>query len=152
MLYGINTILTGALLQVLSDMGHSDEIVIADGNFPATSKAIKRPPIWVPTPDTMDVVRAILGVLPLDEKVIPAYYIVEDTDDNPMEHHEEFQKAVKAAMKSHEWNPKFGGEFFGKLHCTPFYERTRNAYAVVATTDKRYYACYILRKGVLPEK
>ena len=68
MLKGINPILTGDLLKVLRDMGHGNEIVIADGNYAATADSVNRPPIWITSTDVIEVITAILEVLPIDNR------------------------------------------------------------------------------------
>ena len=145
MLKGINPILTGDLLKALSDMGHGDEIVIADGNFAATGDSRRQPPIWVPSAETDEVLGAILEVFPIEDGESTVQYIVETYDyaDPPPR-----QATVPA--------PLFGLAGLKLVQIEPlsrteFHERAREAYAIVATTDPRHYFCYILRKGALPD-
>lgn len=141
MLKGINPILTGDLLKVLSDMGHGDMIVIADGNYSATADAIRRPPIWLPGFPTLEIVEAILTVFPLEEDT-PGYAIGIREGMHPV--HDDFESVLQG-------DPE--GEELGVELLTPkeFHDFARNAYAVVATTDPTHFACFALTKGVLPE-
>jgi L-fucose mutarotase len=155
MLIGINPILTGDLLKALSDMGHGDEIAIVDGNFAAASHAMHRPPIWVPTNDTIAVVKAILEVMPLarDCEFPPPIAFIgkvsmaagEDITYLERPVHGEFMRTVSGSGQDTTLGQ------FGKVSVRDFRERVREAYAVVMTTDPRHYACFILRKGVLPD-
>lgn len=145
MLKGINPILTGDLLKVLSDMGHGDEIVIADGNFASTGDSRRQPPIWVPSNDTVEVLDAILEVFPVEHEEDAIQYIVETYDD-----------AEPPPRQATIPAPFFGRADLRAVHVSPlsrreFHERAREAYAIVATTDPRHYFCYILRKGALPD-
>lgn len=144
MLKGINPILTGDLLKVLSDMGHGDEIVIADGNYPAMAHSFRRPPILVPSSDTVEVLDAILDVLPVDDRPNSVGYIVEAP------HGRERPRQATIPV------PSFAkaGLNVGHVGAVPrgeFYARAKRAYAIVATMDPRHYFCYVLRKGALPD-
>lgn len=148
MLKGINPILSGDLLKALSDMGHGDAIAICDGNFPSHSHATRQPPLQVAETDTVEVVKAILTVLPLDEGSNAFGHIgpmmAETHDKHSLASiRDSFTVAVVAAT-----NPKSVG--FNIIPRLEFYHQARSAYAVVATTDPRHYACFMLRKGVLP--
>ena len=145
MLKGINPILTGDLLKALSDMGHGDEIVIADGNFAATGDSRRQPPIWVPCSDTVEVLGAILEVFPVEDGEGAVRYIVETYDD-----------AEPPPRQATIPAPFFGRADLKLVQVEPlsrreFHEHAREAYAIVATTDSRHYFCYILQKGALPD-
>lgn len=79
MLKGINKLLTGDLLKILCDMGHGDELVIADANFPAEALASRL--IRLPGIDGVSVVCSILSVFPLDTYSTPAF-IMELTESD----------------------------------------------------------------------
>jgi L-fucose mutarotase len=142
MLRGISPILTGDLLKVLSDMGHGDEIVIADGNYSATADATQRSPIWVPCADTITVVAAVLNHFPLDGSFGSARYITETQGDPSSTAAQAFAALVDADDTS---------SLIKAVPRREFHIQAKKAYAIVATVDPRHYACFILRKGALPE-
>ncbi len=143
MLRGIDPILSPDLLGILRAMGHGDEIVIADANFPAESTATRL--VRLDGLDAPRVVQAILGVMPLDSFVAdPALSMaaVGESDTVPPVV-ALFQQAIDEVAD----NP---------VPITPlerfaFYERARAAFAIVQTGERRHYGNLILKKGVLPE-
>jgi L-fucose mutarotase len=140
MLKGIDPLLGPELLRVLRAMGHGDEIVVADANFPATS--IHRRVIRADGVDAPRMVAAIVSVLPLDDFVPAAAFrmaVVEDSNAVPTitEH---FTKALGGVGY---YNPIEAIERF------KFYERAKAAFAVVATGETRLYGNLILKKGVI---
>jgi L-fucose mutarotase len=147
MLWGIDPLLTADLLYALRQMGHGDEIVIVDTNFPADSTAmttVMGEPIRIAGVNAARVAEAILSVMPLDTFVPdPAcrMEIVGDPDAVPPVQRE-VQQAVDAAASKHV--PLIGIERFA------FYERAKNAFAIVQTGERRFYGCFIFKKGVVP--
>lgn len=138
MLKSINPLLTGDLLAILSDMGHGDEIVITDANFPAASMG--RRLIRLPGLSATDVLRAVLSVLPLDEFVDRPAAAMDAPGQRPAIY-PEFESALKeAAGRAIVLEP---------VERFAFYERAKAAYAVIATGERRLYANIILKKGVL---
>lgn len=141
MLKGINPILTGDLLKVLSDMGHDDTIVVTDGNYAAWADATRRPPVQLYGYGTLEIVRAILEVMPIgDYAPHPggAAHIAEvGRGDTQLPHWQEFQECVGSAAEVRA------------IGRTRFHDFAREAYAIIATNDPTLYACYILRKGVV---
>lgn len=137
MLKGIDKILTGDLLKVLCDMGHGDELVIADANFPAETCAQRL--IRLPGIDGVRAARAILSVFPLDTYSSPAF-VMDLTDGDKAK-----------GMKEPEIWPEYEKltDGFEKLERFEFYERTKRAYAVIATGEERQYGNLILVKGVV---
>ena len=140
MLLNIHPLLVPDLLFALAQMGHGDEIVIADANFPATTVA--RRLIRVDGAGTLAVLEAIGTVFPLDTFVeSPAVCMksVATPDEWPA-----MATALKATVNKH-----FTGEFkVTLLERAAFYERARGAFAVVATGEQRSYGNIILTKGV----
>lgn len=141
MLKNISSLLSPELLKILMEMGHGDELVIADGNFPAASIAqrlIRADGHGVP-----ELLEAILKLFPLDiysEKPVALMQIVPgDTVETPI--WDEYDKILKASGE------KFDG--FENVERFAFYERAKNAYAVVATGESALYANVILKKGVV---
>lgn len=138
MLKGIPNLLSPELLKILMEMGHGDELVISDGNFPAASMAQRL--VRLDGHGACAVLDAILQLLPLDTYAPPVYLMNKvpgDTVETPI--WEEYQK-ITAPHTSAE--PVFLERF-------DFYERAKQAYAVVYTSETALYANIILKKGVL---
>lgn len=138
MLKTLNPLLSGDLLAILADMGHGDEIVITDANFPADSMAQRL--VRLPGISATDALKAVLSLLPLDDFVdYPAAAMDAPGETPPI--YPEFE----AALADAEGRPLT----LEPVERFAFYERTRNAYAVIATGERRLYANIILKKGVL---
>ena len=140
MLKGIPSILSPELLKVLMEMGHGDEIVISDGNFPAASMAQRL--IRCDGHGVPEILDAILGLFPLDTYVDHPVALMEVVAGDPKPAiWDEFQSIVK----------KHGGklEDFENIERFAFYERSKRAYAIVATGETALYANIILKKGVV---
>lgn len=138
MLKSINPLLTGDLLAILSDMGHGDEIVISDANFPAAS--IGRRLIRLPGLSATDVLAAVLSVLPLDDFVDHPAAAMDAPGERPAIY-PEFEAAIKKAEgRAIALDP---------VERFAFYDRAKSAYAVIATGERRLYANIILKKGVI---
>jgi L-fucose mutarotase len=146
MLKGIDPLLNAEVLGVLRAMGHGDDLVIADSNFPARSIARKTAHGRLLRIDASAarVARAVLSLYPLDGFVDDAaarMEVVGDPDAVP-----EVQREVQAEIDAAEgraW-PMIGIERFA------FYERAKAAFAVIQTAERRFYGCFALRKGVIP--
>lgn len=141
MLKDIPSILSPELLKVLMEMGHGDELVIADGNFPAASIAqrlIRADGHGVPP-----LLEAILKLFPLDiyvEQPVALMQVVpDDTVKTPI--WDEYDKIIRASGET------FNG--FELVERFAFYERAKKAYAVIATGETALYANIILKKGVI---
>ena len=147
MLWGIDPLLDADLLYALRRMGHGDEIAVVDTNYPAVSTAISTAtgvPLLMAGVSAARAVEAILSVMPLDTFVPdPAcrMEIVGDPDAVPPVQRE-VQQAVDRAASKHV--PLLGVERFA------FYERAKNAFAIVPTGERRFYGCFIFKKGVVP--
>lgn len=140
MLKNIPSIISPELLKILHEMGHSDEIVIGDGNFPAASNAkrlIRADGHGVP-----ELLDAILQLFPLDTYVEAPVMLMQVTpgDDVDPVIWKDYRKIVDA----HQDNVKFE-----EIERFAFYERARDAYAIVATGESALYANVILKKGVV---
>ena len=143
MLRGIDPLLGPDLLHTLAAMGHGDELVVVDRNFPATSHNAR-----VHRLDGVDAVRAVsavLSLLPLDGFVDHPLRAMEIVG-SPGEVNE-VQRAVLAAAT------EASGRELSLLAVErhEFYRQARSAFAVLATGEDRPYGCFILTKGVLPE-
>ena len=146
MLKNLNPLLTPELLYVLRAMGHGDELVLADCNFPSDSTAaqtIHGSLIRLDGNTISEAADAILSVLPLDSFVeYPVLYMqVVGRPDEVLEVHKDFKKSVDR-FSDRDWP-------MGSIERHAFYERAKQAYAVVSTSERRSYGCFILVKGVI---
>lgn len=140
MLKGIPNILSPELLKILMEMGHGDEIIIADGNFPASTngkRVIRCDGHGVP-----EILDAILKLLPLDSysecpialmEVVPGDKEVPVIWDNYKEIISNHEKDIRIEM----------------VERYAFYERSKKAYAIIASGEKALYGNIILKKGVV---
>lgn len=141
MLKGIDPLLSGELLRILDEMGHGDQLLLVDRNFPAA--ATGRPVVRLGEVGVVRAASAILGVFPLDEFVERPIERMEVDDDSTLTTPEQ-DKILQLARNLHprplEW---------GVIPRLDFYERSRRAYAVVHTLEPRPWGCFILAKGVV---
>ena len=142
MLKGIPSILSPELLKVLDEMGHSDEIVIADGNFPGASHAQRL--IRLDGHNVPEILNAVLQLFPLDRYVAAPVALMEVVKGDPVVPviWEEYKKIIVA----HEEDIQIEN-----IERFAFYERAKKAYAVITTSEKALYANIILKKGVVTE-
>jgi len=141
MLKGIHPLLHPELLHALASMGHGDEIVIADANFPSASIATRL--IHVSTGSAADVLSAVLTLLPLDTDVSTAAVtmkVIADASAVP-----DAVKEFADVLRSFE----IPGNRLASAERSAFYARARDAFAVVRTGDMRPYANILLVKGVV---
>lgn len=141
MLRNIDPLLSPDLLRALRAMGHGDEIVVADANFPADGLA--RRCIRADGCSANDIAQAILSVMPLDTSVDdPALtMLVEDDPESIPEAVADFQRIIDQVAD----NP---AQIYG-LERQAFYDRASKAYAIVSTGERRLYGNIILKKGVI---
>jgi L-fucose mutarotase len=139
MLKGIPPILSPELLKTLMEMGHGDELVLADGNFPAASCA--RRLIRADGHGVPELLDAILGLMPLDQYVSSPVGLMEVVPGDPTV--PTIWDEYKRIIAGHEDAELEMIERFA------FYERAKGAYAIVATGEKATYANVILKKGVV---
>ncbi len=141
MLKNISNLLSPELLKTLMEMGHGDELVISDGNFPAASIAKKL--VRLDGHGVPEVLDAVLKLMPLDTyvqkpaglmKVVPG-------DNTAPDIWNIYRKIIKDSGEKFE-----DFEFIERFE---FYERAKKAYAVVATGETALYANIILKKGVV---
>lgn len=146
MLKNIDPLLNAEVLFALRAMGHGDYLVISDTNFPADSVARQTALgklLRIEAPAAR-AVAAVLSVMPLDTFIDDAAQrmeVVGAADEIP-EVQSEVQKAIDTA-EGKPW-PLVPVERFD------FYDRAKNAYAVIATGERRFYGCFMLTKGVIP--
>lgn len=146
MLKGIPKLLSPELLKVLCEMGHSDRLVIADGNFPSESIGKDARVIRMDGHGTVEVLEAILQLFPLDTYVEHPVQLMEVMPGDPVETPiwAEYAEAVKKYEKR-------GTTAIGTIERFAFYEEARKAYAVIATGETALYANVMLQKGVVTE-
>lgn len=144
MLKNIPPILSPALLKVLCEMGHSDRIVIADGNFPAESMGKNSIVIRCDGHGVPELLDAILQVFPLDtyvEKPVSLMEVMQgDNAKTPI------WDTYKEIIKKHDSR---GADTVGCIERFKFYEEAKTAYAIIATGEKAIYANIMLQKGVI---
>lgn len=146
MLKGISPILSPELLKVLCEMGHSDTIVIADGNFPAETMGKNAIVIRMDGHGVPEILEAILKVFPLDQYVDKPVSLMEKVPGDPADI--SIWKTYEEMIAKEE--PR-GTSVIGTLERFEFYEHTKRAYAVIATSETSQYANILLQKGcVLP--
>ena len=142
MLIGIPSILSPELLKILMEMGHGDEIVIGDGNFPAASCAKRL--IRCDGHGVPPLLDSILGLLPLDSYVRhpAALMAVADGDSAPTP---VIWKEYEDILNKHGYS----ADSIESIERFAFYERAKAAYAIIATGESAIYANIILKKGVV---
>ncbi len=146
MLKGISKHVSTDLLWTLASMGHGDDLVVVDTNFPAQSVANMTASgklVEMPGFNTQDALKVILDLYPLDSFVDDAVkgMQVVGKPDEVLEIHKQAQAVIDAAEGEH-WPMLFVERF-------AFYEAAKKAYAVVRTGEGRPYGCFILKKGVI---
>ena len=152
MLKGIDPLLTPQLLQVLAEMGHGDEIVVADANFTAASLCFgpdgrRKPLIHLSGAGILRTSQAVLSLLPLDAAVAQpiAYMKVCNTPDG---YRSRLQRDVIDLI---ETGGHARAEQCEAIERFAFYDRVRKAYAIVLTGDLQPYGNFVFKKGVISE-
>ncbi len=142
MLKGIAKAISPELLKTLSEMGHGDEIVIADANFPSASlgrKVIRADGIGGP-----EMLDAVLSLLPLDTYSDPNVVLMQLMERDEGKVNPVIWKEYDRIASKNDKNAKIG-----KIDRFAFYERAKKAYAIIATGEKAIYANVLLTKGVI---
>lgn len=143
MLKGIPAIIPPELLKILMEMGHGDELVISDGNFPAASIAQRL--VRCDGHGIPEILDAVLKFYPLDPYVEAPVQLMQVVPGDPVE--TPIWDVYKEIVKKHEAT----SNKVENIERFAFYERAKKAYAVVATGEKALYANIILKKGVVVE-
>ena len=141
MLKGIPPIISPELIKILMEMGHGDELVIADGNFPAASVAQRL--VRADGLGCTQLLDAILQIFPLDqyvEKPVALMAVVPGDPYKPViwDEYRQTVNKYESRVTDFEYVERFA-----------FYERAKIAYAVLATSEMALYANIILKKGVI---
>ena len=139
MLKNTPKIVSPELLKVLCEMGHGDEIVIGDANFPAVTNG-KRV-VRADGIGGVELLEAILKLIPLDTYADMNMILMETTNGDPTP--EIWAKYEETARKD---DPNVR---IGNIERFAFYERAKNAFAVIASGEEAIYANIILKKGVI---
>jgi len=137
MLKGISPLISPELLKILCEMGHGDEILLADANYPAEScgpKVVRADGIDIPS-----LLKGIMDLFPLDTYVNENVILMSPNEGKPSIW-ERYEEVLKASGEDAR---------IGTLSRFDFYERASKAYAVVATGERALYANIILKKGVI---
>lgn len=149
MLKSIDPALNADVLYALRAMGHGDDAIICDTNFPADSVArqtVLGKLLRIDNVTAARAARAVLSVMPLDSFVEHATYRMEVVgnakDIQPV------QKEVQAEIDKAEGKPWP----MGSIERMAFYEHAKKAYCVITTAETRFYGCFIFTKGVIPPK
>ena len=144
MLKGIPKILSPELLKVLAEMGHSDRIVISDGNFPAETMGKNAIVIRMDGHGVPEILDAILQLFPLDTYVEHPVNLMEVMPGDPVE--TPIWDVYKEIVAKYD---ERGAEAVGNIERFAFYDEAKTAYAIIATGESALYANIMLQKGVV---
>lgn len=146
MLKHIPAVLSPELLKVLCEMGHSDRLVIADGNFPAESMGKNALVIRCDSSDVPTLLDAILQLFPLDTYETQPVRLMEVMPGDPVA--TPIWDTYETIITKHDAR---GAAAIGHMERFAFYEQAKTAYAIIATHEKALYANIMLQKGVVTE-
>lgn len=148
MLKLIDTALGADVLHALRSMGHGDELILCDTNFPADSVARSTTLgklLHMENTTCAEAAKAILTLMPLDtfvdQPALRMEIVGKPSEVPPV------QAEVQAAIDAAEGKGKFP---LGSIERHAFYERAKKAYCVIRTGERRFYGCFVLKKGVVP--
>ena len=140
MLKGIDPIISPELLKIIMEMGHSDELVIGDGNFPAASNAQRL--VRLDGHGVCEILDALLKLFPLDTYVEAPVGLMAVTpgDDIKPVIWDDYKRIIKEREGDHK---------IEMIERFEFYDEAKKAYAIIATSESALYANIILQKGVI---
>jgi L-fucose mutarotase len=141
MLKGISPLLSPELLKILAEMGHGDELVMGDANFPAQSMGQRC--VREDGHGGVELLDAILSLLPLDIS-LDAPVTLMQVAPGSMSGDPPIWKDFDATVQKHQ-----PGTRSEQVERFAFYDRARKAYVCIATGERSLYACIILKKGIL---
>ena len=144
MLKGISNLLSPELLKVLCEMGHSDRLVIADGNFPIDAYGKDAKIVRCDGHKVPEILDAILSVFPLDTYVEHPVTLMEVLPNDPVE--TPIWDEYRAIIKKYD---EKGASLIKHLERFKFYDFTRQSYVVITTSEMALYANIVLQKGVV---
>ncbi len=148
MLKGIPKILSPELLKVLCEMGHSDRLVIADGNFPAETMGKHAKVIRMDGHGVPEILDAILQVLPLDTYTDSPVLLMELMEQDKGRIATPIWDDYAAIVTKHDSRGKAAIAHMDRF---AFYEEAKACYCIIATGESAVYANILLQKGVVTE-
>ena len=146
MLKGIPSILSPELLKVLCEMGHSDRLVIADGNFPSESMGKNAIVIRMDGHGVPEILDAILQVFPLDTYVEKPVNLMELMPGDVGKVETPIWDTYKEIVAKYDDR---GADAVGNIERFAFYDEAKEVYCVIATGETAIYANVMLQKGVV---
>ncbi len=142
MLKGISPLVSPELLKALAEMGHGDEIVLADAHFPAHSLGV--PVIRLDGVDIVALLGAILPLMELDSYVDAPVLMMSPVPGDSLDPH--YVSACAGQLAKHS-DVCAAPDYIDRFQ---FYDRARSAYRIVLTGETRKYGNILLKKGVTP--
>ena len=146
MLKNVPKIVSPQLLKILCEMGHGDEIVIADGNFPAETMGKNAIVIRMDGHGVPEILDAILTLFPLDTYVEKPVTLMELMERDRGRIKTEIWDKYREIVAKHDAR---GAEAVGNIDRFDFYEEAKKCYCIIATRETAVYANVILQKGVV---
>jgi len=143
MLKGIPSNISPDLMHALMSMGHADELVIADGNFPATTCA--RRLIRADGLGVLDMLESIMKFMPIDPYVEDHCVVMQLEMSDREKGNPPIWPKLENVLRKNEGN----WVKLTQLERQKFYDRAKTAYAIIATSDTALYANIILKKGII---
>ncbi len=144
MLKGIDPLLSPELLKLLAEMGHDDAVVLADANFTAMSLGAGKPVLRLPGVDMVRTLRAVTSVLPLAADVPHPVAFMQVCGSAPG-----YRSALQREALAELARAGLQDSQTEAVERYAFYDRVKNAYAIVVTGERQPWANVILRKGVI---
>ena len=144
MLMGIDPILSPALLKALCEMGHSDRLVIADGNFPVETVGKDAVVVRMDGHGVPEILDAVLKLFPLDTYVEQPVQLMEKVPGDPVP--TPIWDTFRSIVATHDGR---GEKAVGFTERFAFYEEARKAYLIIASSETAVYANVMLQKGVV---
>ncbi|MBQ8803233.1 MAG: fucose isomerase [Tyzzerella sp.] len=146
MLRGIPKILSPELLKVLCEMGHSDRLVIADGNFPSESMGKDAIVIRMDGHGVSEILDAILQVFPLDTYVEKPVQLMELMEQDKGRIATPIWDTYKEIVAKYD---ERGTKAIENIDRFDFYDEAKKVYCIIATGEAAVYANVMLQKGVV---
>lgn len=144
MLKGIPKVLSPEILKVLCEMGHSDRVVISDGNFPSQSMGKDAIVLRCDGHGVPEILDAVLQLFPLDTYVESPVTLMEVMKDDSVK--TPIWDKYKHIISKYDQR---GGSCVGNIERFNFYEEAKTAYAIIATSESALYANIMLQKGII---
>lgn len=141
MLIGIDPALSGELLKILDEMGHGDQLVVADRNYPVYSAG--RPVVRMGDVGVVRTIAALLSVFPLDT------YVEYPLERMEVENDPGLIAPIQQQVLDYVHSNNLPNMEFGLIPRLEFYARARSASAIIHTLEAEPYGCFILTKGVV---